>query len=467
MAIPFNDMPLRRKVILIALVSTSVSLLSAFCVIILNERLTFPKTMGQNLSNLAQIIGDNCSAALSFNDNKTAQEVLNTLKANPHIRKALLFDAKRGLVAQYPAGSLENIKLPEGQKDGVGFTPDGVTIFRFVLAGRERLGTLYLESDLGEMKSRLLNYSVMTILIWVAAFLISLVVASRLEKRVTQPLRLIVEKMQDIARGEGDLTKRLEVSGEDEIAEVAAAFNTYVEKLQTVDEMKLGLISVVSHQLKTPVAEVNGYIENMLEGLAGEVTPKQRQYLEDMREIGKENYRLICDLLSASKIERGVVSVNLNPVSAKRLVELSIRDYEEPIRGKGLKLFLRGLENDFKVYADQDKTVETIRNLINNAVKCTDHGSLTIAIEDLSGQGVIEVRDTGIGMSRETMDRLFTKSRVMGKEAGRAGAGLGLYIAKNFMRLQKGDVTVTSELGKGSCFRLTIPKVPEPGGVKV
>src|SRR5581483_4891280 len=250
----------------------------------------------------------------------------------------------------------------------------------YILSGKERLGSLYIESDMGEMKNRLAEFTLMTGLVWIAALLVSLVVATRLQRYVTEPLKQVVNKMQEIARGEGDLTKRLQVMGKDEIGEVAEAFNTFVDKLQTVDEMKLGLISVVSHQLKTPVAEINGYIENMMEGLTGELNPKQKKYLTNMREIGRDNYRLISDLLNVSKIERGVVVVDKKPVSIRQVAELSIRDYEESIRRKGLDLHREGFDSDFLIFADRDKIVETLRNIINNALKCTDKGSIALTL---------------------------------------------------------------------------------------
>jgi signal transduction histidine kinase len=230
-----------------------------------------------------------------------------------------------------------------------------------------------------------------------------------------------------------------------------------IDRLKEVNETKNDLIAVVSHQLKTPVGEINGYIENLLEGVAGEVTPKQKEYLTDMREISVENFRLISDLLSVSKIERGVLSVDLKPVSLNALVEMAIRDYEQPVRQKGLTLVVQKAQEDFVVFADREKTVETLRNLVNNAVKCTDQGSITISVKTEGEKGLVEVRDTGIGMSPETVGRLFAKTRILGKESVRSGAGLGLFIAKSFMNLQNGDITVSSQLGEGSCFSLYIP----------
>jgi signal transduction histidine kinase len=230
-----------------------------------------------------------------------------------------------------------------------------------------------------------------------------------------------------------------------------------IDEVKGVEEMKNDLLSVVSHQLKTPVDEINSYIENLLDGLAGELRPKQRDYLIDMRAIGKENFRLISDLLNVSKIERGVLSVDVKPVNLRQVVELSIRDYQSVIEKKGLRLELQGLETAPTVLADLYKTVESVRNLVNNAMKWTDHGSIALSVGEEGEKGFLEVADTGPGMDPGTREALFTKSRMMGKEAGKGGAGLGLFISKNFIQLQKGTIRVSSEPGKGSRFRIELP----------
>ncbi len=234
-----------------------------------------------------------------------------------------------------------------------------------------------------------------------------------------------------------------------------------------VEEMKNDLISVVSHQLKTPVAEINGYIENMLDGVTGDLSEIQREYLMDMRVIGNRNYRLISDLLSMSKIERGVMTVDLNPVRLGEIVELALSDYESMSAKKNLKFTVDKTPSDIWVHADKEKSAEALRNIIDNAIKCTDQGSIRIHPMRQGRFGGIEVSDTGIGMTAATLERLFTKSRVLGSEASRSGAGLGLYIAKSFMNLQKGDITVTSELGKGSTFCVTMPITEDKGGTDV
>jgi signal transduction histidine kinase len=159
-----------------------------------------------------------------------------------------------------------------------------------------------------------------------------------------------------------------------------------------------------------------------------------------------------------SKIERGVVAVNLQSISLWRVLELSLRDYETSIRRKGLELRLEKGPRDLECWADQDKTVESLRNIVNNALKCTDQGFIALKVKDDGNFVVVEVEDSGIGMKPETMERLFTKERVMGAEASRSGSGLGLFIARSFLQLQGGDLTARSQEGLGSVFRIKIPK---------
>ncbi len=236
-----------------------------------------------------------------------------------------------------------------------------------------------------------------------------------------------------------------------------AIFSDITER-RHVEEMKKSLISVVSHQLKTPVGEINGYVENLLEGLAGELSPKQTEYLMDMREIGMNNYRLISDILNLSKIERGLTAANLERFSLMEIIQLSMRDYEAIMARKGLTFKLEGLDECPDVMADRDKLVETLRNLLNNAIKFTDQGGITLSVEVKDRVLLLHVRDTGRGISDTAMAQMFTQKRVLGEEAGRAGAGLGLYVAKHFMKAMGGDITVTTTPGKGSCFTLTVPR---------
>jgi PAS domain S-box-containing protein len=241
-----------------------------------------------------------------------------------------------------------------------------------------------------------------------------------------------------------------------EILYAMSVFGDITERKQ-LEEMKYSLISIVSHQLKTPVAEINGYIENMVDGLAGPLNPRQKDYLMDMREIGMDNFRLISDLLSLSKIDRGLMAVSLEKCEIAAVVQMALRDYERTIQRKGLTLSKEGVPYGIFVTADRDKLVETLRNLVSNALKFTDKGGITLSAQVVKGRVELKIADTGMGISDASMAQLFSQKRVLGTEASRAGAGLGLYVAQNFMKAQGGDIWAQSEKGKGSSFTLSIP----------
>ena len=232
-----------------------------------------------------------------------------------------------------------------------------------------------------------------------------------------------------------------------------------ITERRKIEQAKRDFISLVSHQLKTPVVGIKLGIEHMLEGLDGDLTTKQKQYLQEMHELCSRNYRLVSDLLNISRIERGVLSVDIEPIKLREIVDLVVQDYRGSIKKKGLALNLEETDEGVVVLADMDKMVEALSNVINNAVKFTDKGSITIKITREGKYGIVEVRDTGTGMSDDVLNNLFTKEKALsGPPTAGGGAGLGLYIAKSFMEVQKGYITVTSVVGEGSTFVLRIPR---------
>ena len=204
-----------------------------------------------------------------------------------------------------------------------------------------------------------------------------------------------------------------------------------ITERREIERMKSDFVSLVSHQLKTPVAGMMAAIGNMLEGMTGDLTAEQREYLQQMHQMCSRNFRLVSDLLNISRMERGVLSVDIQPVELGEAVELAIRDYRESVEEKGIALNWGKKDERVVVLADKDKLVEALSNVINNAVKFTDKGAVTIETATDGKYGIIEVRDTGIGMSDAVMKDLFKKEKVLsGAPKPGGGAGLGLYIAK-------------------------------------
>ena len=231
-----------------------------------------------------------------------------------------------------------------------------------------------------------------------------------------------------------------------------------ITERKKIDQMKSDFVSLVSHQLKTPVAGIMGCVDNMMYGITGRLTFKQMEYLQVMKEISVRGYRIISNLLNVSRIERGVVHIERGPVSLKEIADKAILEHKNSIENKGLEIHLEPAEEEVMVFSDRDKLFEAVSNLVHNAYKYTEKGQITLRLLKTSDFGIIEVADTGVGISEENQKALFKKDQVLkGAPTVKGGCGLGLYIAKEFLQLQNSDVTVSSTLGTGTTFRVSVP----------
>ena len=231
-----------------------------------------------------------------------------------------------------------------------------------------------------------------------------------------------------------------------------------ITERKRIEDIKSDLVSLVSDQLRTPVEEIEGHLDQMLTGLTGDLTAKQKRHLKEMQELSSQSLRVISNLLDMSAIERGVISLDIRPVELKKIVDLAIRGYDKRIKEKGLVLNLEEMDTEITVLADRDKMVEALRNLIDNAVKLTDEGSITIKTKGEKGFGIVEVADTGKGMSQDILDKLFGKEQIPGSSLiSKNGFEPGLHVARKFIELQRGDISASSTIGRGSRFVLRIP----------
>ena len=227
-----------------------------------------------------------------------------------------------------------------------------------------------------------------------------------------------------------------------------------------IEQMKTDFVSLVSHQMKTPVAGILGCIDNLLAGLAGPITPQQKEYLLIMKEISQRNFRNISDLLNISRLERGIVEANLKLQNLKAVIAGVVREYHIQIAQKGLALELEGWSDRYEVAADRDKLFESVCNVVNNAIKFTEKGTISIRLKKSKKDAHVEIEDTGQGIPYEMQNNMFKRDMILrGAPDVNRGSGLGLFIAKEFMKLQKGDISVRSKPGEGSCFTFQIPLV--------
>jgi len=238
-------------------------------------------------------------------------------------------------------------------------------------------------------------------------------------------------------------------------------------KLKKLDAQKTEFLSIASHQLRTPLAAIRGYVDLMIDGSYGETSDKQKDVIGKIHGSLEGLIELVGQLLSVSRIESGktnveIESMNLVPICREVADFLSVKAKES-----GLELTCEVKELP-PVLGDVSKVKEVMMNLTENALKYTDTGTVAIGFIEEPKFIRVEVRDTGIGLSKENIEKLFQKfSRVESSTVDHTGTGLGLYVCKRLVDAMGGEIWVESPgLGKGSTFIFRLKKVPAGKTVK-
>lgn len=230
------------------------------------------------------------------------------------------------------------------------------------------------------------------------------------------------------------------------------------EELEEKNQALKDFTSIVSHQLKAPITAMRWNIEMILDGDFGAISPELRTVIQGLHTVNISNYQLVMDILNVSRLDRGVVALKTGSVSIGDIINRSTRDYIAAAEHAGLTLTVEHEDEQVKVNVDMEKVAESITNSLSNAIKYTKQGGIHIKTYAKNAMMVIEVADTGPGMPPEMLSNLFSRSGVKKANTGAENSsGLGLYIAKQFMQMHGGDVTVSSELGKGTTFTYTLP----------
>lgn len=243
---------------------------------------------------------------------------------------------------------------------------------------------------------------------------------------------------------------------------ILLSYRLVFKPLKEIQQMKSDFVSLVSHQLKTPVAQIKGYTENMLDGLTGPLTDKQKEYLTDMIAVANKNSKLIDDLLNISRIERGMLKTTIEPIN----FPLLITDVLDPLRTvaekKGVVLSSTIPKEPIMISGDPVKTREALRNIVDNAIKFTERGRMVeVKAEDEGAVARVSVRDEGPGVDPDVQKELFEKNRVWSGKVKASGAGLGLYLSKQFIELTGGTITFSTKLGEGTTFVIKLPKIKQ------
>ncbi len=274
-----------------------------------------------------------------------------------------------------------------------------------------------------------------------------------LTKRITKPLTQMEQITQKFAAGEW--SERMSFSDIPELNQLAKSFNQMAANLQNVEQGRRELISDLSHELRTPLTVVRGYLEEIADN---RIEPTPEIYQQLAKET-KRLERLVNDLQELSKVESGYLPIDKKVINLRPLLESLVQRFSDQLLEEGPTLQLDCPIQLPLVLADLDRTEQILVNLLGNAIRYTETGTITVKSWHDSQQLWIAVIDTGIGISEQDLPRVFERfwraDRSRSRHSG--GTGIGLAITRRLVELQGGEIFVTSRLGEGSTFQFSLP----------
>jgi signal transduction histidine kinase len=469
---------LRQKLTAIVMMTSVVALIVAGLSFAMYDRLTFRDGLVKDRTTLADLVGANSTAALTFQDQASAREILSALRANQHVTRAAIYDAKGAPFAAYSRPGDPPSTPPSAEPEGAGFTGSRLAVFRNVVLDGKPIGTVYIESDLEELGSRMNRYIAMVLVVVIVAAFVALLLLSQLQGIISRPILDVMRTAKRVSETK-DYSVRARKYGEDEIGTLVDAFNEMLDRVherdqqvrtardaaETANRAKSAFLANMSHELRTPLNGIIGYAEMLSEEAGDRGREDVVPDLMRIQSAGRHLLAIINDILDLSKIEAGRMELHIERFQLRRLID-DVVSTIQPLVAQNentLEVTLARGVGDVELTTDSIKLRQSLWNLLSNACKFTTRGevSLTIALEP-AAEGdtiVFTVADTGIGMTDEHVGRLFQEFMQADSSTTRkyGGTGLGLAISRRYCRQMGGDITVQSRPGVGSILTLRLP----------
>ena len=516
-----RNITIKQKLISIIMITCIAALVSAGVAFIIWSHINFRRHMVRNLLIQAEITADNCKAALAFEDVKDAEDTLKALRVEPSIVIGCIYTNTGRDFAHYFRYGVDSSIYPrpfqvQGEKDH-SFDKGFLTVFKAIVLDDERIGTLCLMSNLTPLYARLKHNTGIIITVILLASFIAYVVSSGLQKVISGPI-LNLADVAKVVSEKKDYSTRAFSHSNDEVGLLITAFNDMLEQIQHRDlalletneqlearvrertveltnttklllreigerkraekevekarqqaegdsEAKSEFLANMSHEIRTPMNAIIGFSEVLAEQ---DMTGEQLEYVNIIRESGYNLLQLTSDILDLSKIEAGKFDIEIIDCPLGELfgrVESLMRPTAVE---KGIEFEVLASDDlPALVRTDPGRVRQCLVNLISNAIKFTKEGyvHLNVSLRQVDGKDGPEpyirfdVEDTGIGIAADKQGAIFEPfTQASGSTTRRfGGTGLGLTITKQLAGCLGGDLTLSSEAGKGSVFSLMIP----------
>ncbi len=274
--------------------------------------------------------------------------------------------------------------------------------------------------------------------------------------KLTKPLKLMSEASRAMAKG--DFSKRIPVTSDDEIGELAASFNMMTNSLAQLEGMRKSFVANVSHELKTPMTSIGGFIDGILDGTIE--SEKQKYYLNIVSDEVKRLSRLVESMLSMAKLESGEFMLKPEVFDLRELLISVVISQEQRIEAKQIEISGLDETESISVNADKDLIHQAIYNLVDNAIKFTEEGGrISFSLKSENKKTVFTLINSGSGIPEKDLPFIFERFYKVDKSrsASKNSTGIGLYIVKTVIAAHSGTVSVTSKENEFTSFKITLP----------